>query len=126
MRTTPLGERLGQLRRRAGLTKSALATKARLDPTTVYRLEAGLHKGTSVRVRRGLAHALGIPKPKLSAYLDGYLDLDEVIPDYEFSRVNMFIGTTFRFDVDLTLPAPFAPSVGPVPTARILKMPSVV
>ena len=56
----PLGKKLRQLRKLAGLTQEKLARRAGLVPTYVARIEAGTVKSPRIETRRKLAKALGV------------------------------------------------------------------
>lgn len=73
-------DRVRALRKALGLSqeKLAAATDGILNRDDVVKLEKGQNQGTSARVRRGLAAALGVELRSLDQYMDGKIDLDEL------------------------------------------------
>src|SRR5262249_51690110 len=60
-----LGERLLLLRRRAGLSQTALAQRAGIDTMTVSRVESGQKKRLELETAARLAHVFGISLDQL-------------------------------------------------------------
>jgi hypothetical protein len=81
-RKRPLS-RAGLLRERLGFTQGQIerATGGSLRREEVSKLDYGDVKGTSWRVRDGLARAFGVDIHIVAAYLDGELDLDGIVKE---------------------------------------------
>jgi len=71
-----LGHVLADVRRRAGLSQEALASRAKLHPTYISQLERGL-KSPTVRVLAVLADACGIRASEIIRKAEEQVEGDE-------------------------------------------------
>lgn len=70
---------LRPLRKAAKLTQQTLADAAGLTRLEIVNLEGGRNRGTRHRIHTGLAHAFGVTVETLDAYLDGKIDLPDLL-----------------------------------------------
>lgn len=57
---TAIGQAIRELRKELGISQDGLAKKARIDRTTIARVECGIFKSLSVAKLEGIAAAIGI------------------------------------------------------------------
>jgi transcriptional regulator with XRE-family HTH domain len=95
-----IGRRVVEIRRVRGLTQKALARKARLSESHVYRIEQGANMGVGTLL--AVARALGVPPdvfftaepPSLASPLPGYATADGPRPQMReaaVERVSAFV-----------------------------------
>jgi transcriptional regulator with XRE-family HTH domain len=85
-----LGERLGQLRRRRGMTQEALAELSGVSVSVIRKLERGERDSAGLSTVRKFASALGVPTMKLFAPMpafSGLVDEHERDDLYDLRRV---------------------------------------
>ena len=75
----PQRNQLRALRVALGLTQEGLALRAHISRVEVVGLEGGRYAGRSVRMRDGLAGAVGIEPADMARFLAGGLSLAEVL-----------------------------------------------
>lgn len=87
------GERLKRLREALSLTQDRLAEASqRADPESkltrvdVVSVETHRNKATSNRIRKGIAAGIGASIDDASDYLDGLMDLPELLKRIEYKR----------------------------------------
>jgi transcriptional regulator with XRE-family HTH domain len=81
------GRRLWALRKAASLTQSRLGELAGVARVHISRLECDVPSRSTAATRRNLARAYGVPAHVLDSYLEGELELREVVAHWSAPRV---------------------------------------
>lgn len=76
-----LGQRLKALRKARRITQDELSTAAQLDRVAVVHIETGRNQASSYAVREALARGLNLPIERLAAYLDGKIQLEQILTE---------------------------------------------
>lgn len=78
--------RIRALREALELTQEKVAAAGDLLRTEVVKLEGGQNQARSDRIRAALTRAFGVDRDALGAYLDGSIDLAELLRRRDLGR----------------------------------------